>query len=74
MSANGQIICITHLPQVAAKANEHFKVYKEQTNDKTITYLSKLNKDERVNEIAGMLSGEKVTAAAIENAKNLINL
>ncbi|GAB4254662.1 MAG: DNA repair protein RecN [Vicingaceae bacterium] len=74
MSANGQIICITHLPQVAAKANEHFKVYKEQTNDKTITYLSKLNRDERVNEIAGMLSGEKVTAAAIENAKNLINL
>lgn len=74
MSANGQIICITHLPQVAAKANEHFKVYKEQTNDKTITYLSKLNREERVNEIAGMLSGEKVTAAAIENAKNLINL
>ena len=71
---NRQIICITHLPQIAAKGKEHFKVYKEITGDSYTSYMKHLNNDERITEIAQMLSGCDVTSAAINNAKELLNI
>ncbi len=67
-----QVITITHLPQIAAKGKEHFFVYKEDTTDRTITRIKKLAKDERVNEVARMLSGASLTNASIANAKDLL--
>jgi len=67
-----QLIAITHQPQIAAKANTHFFVYKEIKEDKIITSIKILNADERITAIATMLSGKKPTAAAFENAKEMI--
>lgn len=67
-----QIINITHLPQVAAKGQYHYKVYKEDHGQATQTKVQVLNAEQRIMEIAKMLSGEKVTAAAVENAKYLL--
>ena len=67
-----QVITITHLPQIAAKGKEHFFVYKEDTTDRTITRIKKLAKDERINEVARMLSGASLTNASIANAKDLL--
>lgn len=67
-----QVITITHLPQIAAKGKEHFFVYKEDTADRTITRIKKLVKDERVKEVARMLSGASLTNASIANAKDLL--
>ena len=72
LSAAHQVISITHQPQIAAKANTHFFVYKEIRNDKIITAIKQLNADERIITIATMLSGEKPTAAAFENAREMI--
>ena len=72
LSAEHQVISITHQPQIAAKANTHFFVYKENKGDKIITAIKILNKEERVSEIATMLSGKKPTAAAFENAKEMM--
>ena len=72
MSNNVQIIAITHLPQVAAKAHQHFKVNKININNTASSNLTKLNDSERVEEIARLMSGEIISNAAIENAKNLI--
>lgn len=73
MAAEIQIIAITHLPQVAAKGKQHFKIYKEIKNNKTITSLTDLSGEDKVQEIARMLSGKELTKAALENAKNLIS-
>ncbi|MGN1236658.1 MAG: DNA repair protein RecN [Bacteroidaceae bacterium] len=67
-----QVICITHQPQIAAKGQHHYRVYKDNTTDTTHTHIEKLNDKERVGEIAKMLSGEKITDAAISNAKTLL--
>ena len=72
LAANLQIICITHQPQIAGKANAHFFVYKEIKNDSVKTNIRLLNPDERITAIARMLSGEKPTAAALENAREMI--
>ncbi len=72
IAVQSQVISITHLPQVAAKGNEHFKVYKHNKNDKTLTSVSKLKEEERVEELAKMLSGRDLTAEARENAKVLL--
>ena len=72
LSNNRQVICITHQPQIAGKANAHFFVYKEIVNDEVKTNIMLLNKDERITAIAKMLSGEKPTAAAIENAREMV--
>jgi len=72
LAANRQIICITHQPQIAGKANAHFFVYKEIRNDAVKTNIRLLNEDERITTIARMLSGEKPTAAALENAREMI--
>lgn len=72
ISRNIQVIAITHLPQVAVKGNHHFKVYKADSEDATYTSMCELSKDDRVEEIARMLSGEVIDAAAINNAKSLL--
>lgn len=73
MSEHLQVITITHLPQVAGKGQQHFKVYKEDSETDTTTHINRLSTDERIQEIARMLSGSSITEAAIENAKTLIN-
>ncbi len=72
MANNRQIICITHQPQIAGKADAHFYVYKEFKNEQMQTTIRLLQEDERIDAIAKMLSGEKPTAAAIENAREMI--
>jgi len=72
LSSNRQIICITHQPQIAGKANAHFFVYKEIKNDTVKTNIRLLGQDERITTIAKMLSGEKPTAAALENAREIM--
>ena len=67
-----QLIAITHQPQIAAKANAHYFVFKEIKEDKIVTAVKLLNHDERITAIATMLSGEKPTAAAFENAREMI--
>jgi len=67
-----QVINITHLPQVAAKGGEHYHVYKDDTNDSTITRIKLLSTDERVMEIAKLLSGSEVTSTALKNAEELL--
>lgn len=73
ISKNIQVITITHLPQVAAKGDNHFKVYKQDTDESTFTAVRQLDNKERVMEIAAMLSGDKVSDAAINNARTLLN-
>lgn len=73
ISKNIQVITITHLPQVAAKGDNHFKVYKQDTDESTFTAVRQLDNKERVMEIAAMLSGDKVSEAAINNARTLLN-
>ena len=68
-----QIINITHLPQVASKGEVHFFVYKEDTDEGTATRLRKLSPQQRVEEIAKMLSGSNVTDAALEQARLLLD-
>lgn len=68
-----QLINITHLPQVAAKGDYHFKVMKREQNGRTLTELFSLNKEARIDEIAMMLSGNQVTPTAIAHAKQLMN-
>lgn len=73
MCADGhQVLAITHLPQIAACGDYHYKVYKEDDDDSTQTGIIKLNKEERITEIAQMMSGTTLSKAAIENAKSLI--
>lgn len=72
MATGMQIICITHLPQVAAKGKSHYTVYKDNKTNPVQTYVKLLDKDERVGEIAGMLSGDNISDAAIANARELL--
>lgn len=72
MATRMQVISISHLPQIAAAGNCHFKVYKEDNQDFTISHIRKLTYAERVKEIAGMMSGEEISAAALEAAENLL--
>ena len=72
LSASHQLIAITHQPQIAAKAAAHYFVYKEIKDDKIVTSIRLLNNDERIMAIAKMLGGEKPTAAALENAKEMV--
>ena len=73
MSMHMQVISITHLPQIAAKGNNHYKVYKEEINSVTTTNLKQLTADERIVEIAEMLSGKDISETAITHAKELLN-
>ena len=73
MSKKMQIISITHLPQIAAKGEHHFNVYKYEKLGTTNTKIKKLNKDERIEEIAKMLSGDQISSSALNHAKELLN-
>jgi len=73
MSKQMQVITITHLPQIAAKGNQHYKVFKEEVNNSTITNLKLLSEDERIVEIAEMLSGKNISDSALTHAKELLN-
>ncbi|WP_163518118.1 DNA repair protein RecN [Gelidibacter japonicus] len=73
MSKTMQVFTITHLPQIAAKGDTHFKVYKEDVDEITLTQLKRLNQDERIVEIAQMLGGINMSDSAIEHAKQLLN-
>ena len=72
LSHSHQLLAITHLPQIASRGEDHFFVYKEVTGKKTYTKVRKLPYDERIVEVARMLSGDKPTAVAMENAKELL--
>ena len=73
MSQHMQVITITHLPQIAAKGNQHYKVFKEDVGGITTTNLKQLSADERIVEIAEMLSGKNISDSAITHAKELLN-
>ncbi len=73
MSENMQVIAITHLPQIAAKGLQHYKVFKEDVDNQVITQLKELKSEERIVEIAEMLSGKDTSTTAIEHAKQLLN-
>ncbi len=73
MAENIQLISITHLPQVAAKANQHFKVSKKLKENQTLTEVRELSESERIKEIAELISGSNITEKAIDQAKELIN-
>lgn len=73
LSKNMQVFAITHLPQIAAKGQSHFKVYKQDSGSKTETNLKLLTENERINEIAQMLSGSSLPSSAIAHAKQLLN-
>ena len=71
-AAKRQVVSITHLPQIAAKGTTHYKVFKEEGDNGTTTRMTLLNNEERVQEIAQMLSGSEVTEAALDNARALL--
>ena len=73
MSSRMQIFTITHLPQIAAKGESHFKVYKTEMDDSTTTNLIKLNNQDRIVEIAKMLEGDNISNSAVAHAKQLLN-
>ena len=73
MSRKMQVITITHLPQIAAKGNQHYKVYKDEVNHITTTNLKQLSEDERIVEIAEMLSGKIISDSALTHARELLN-
>jgi len=73
LGSSMQVFTITHLPQVAAKGDHHFKVEKKIEGDKSLTKLNYLNPKQRIDEIAMMLSGNKITDTAIAHAKQLMN-
>ena len=73
MSEKRQVLSVTHLPQIASKADIHFRVFKSESNDRTTSKIVKLNMEGRIEEIAKMLSGKKITKTSISNAKELLN-
>ena len=72
ISLNNQVLCITHLPQVAIHADHHYAIKKSSHDEETYSTLAVLNEDERIEEIAKMLSGDVITPEAIDNAKRLL--
>ena len=73
MSENRQVLSVTHLPQIASKADIHFKVFKSESIKRTTSEIIKLNMEGRIEEIAKMLSGKKITKTSINNAKELLS-
>ena len=70
--ASQQVLAITHLPQIAAKGDAHYFVYKEDEGERTLTHIKQLDEKQRITELAHLLSGSKVTEAAMENARQLL--
>jgi DNA repair protein RecN (Recombination protein N) len=67
-----QVINITHLPQVASRGNKHYHVYKDDTDDSTFTRVKLLSAEERILEVARLLSGSEVTETSMKNARELL--
>jgi len=74
VSATHQVICVTHLPQIASFADKHFSVRKIVSNGTTITKVHELARTDRVKEIASLIGGEKVTDTVIKNAEEMLNI
>ena len=74
LAAGSQVLCVTHLPQIAGFADAHYTVAKTEKNGQTFASLTELRGDDRIEELARMLSGAKVTPAALENAKQLLEV
>lgn len=74
MGERAQVLCITHLPQIAALGLDHYRVHKQETETGTSSHISPLSTDERVQEVAVMLSGAQITDAALANARALLHL
>jgi DNA repair protein RecN (Recombination protein N) len=72
MANNMQVINITHLPQIASKGHHHYLVYKSDEKDTTYTDIAELNDDQRLKEIAKMLSGEQLTDTSLQHAKEFL--
>lgn len=72
LAAFHQVICITHLPQIAGMADQHYAVEKKQVENRTVSFIKKLSDEDRINEVAKLLSGEDLSKASIESAKELI--
>ncbi len=73
MSSNMQVISITHLPQIAAKGNQHYKVFKEEQNKSIHSNIKLLKEEERIHELAEMLGGKSISKTAIDHAKQLLH-
>jgi DNA repair protein RecN (Recombination protein N) len=73
MSRGMQVLAITHLPQIAAKGDQHYKVFKSTQGETTVSELKRLNHDERIKEIAEMLSGKDISDSALKHAQALLN-
>src|SRR5690625_542796 len=74
ISKDSQVLCITHLPQVAAMADTHFLITKEEKKDRTITYATELTNEEKILELSAMMTGSKVTSTAKEHGRKLLDL
>lgn len=74
MSGGMQVIVITHLPQIASKGDVHLKVFKQETEKEMITNIKELSSSERIEEIAGMLSGSEITSEALQNARVMLGV
>ena len=73
MSKNMQVITITHLPQIAARGDVHYKVFKRADNGLVESNIKRLNQEERISELAEMLGGKEMTSSAIAHAKQLLS-
>ena len=73
MGKEMQVLAITHLPQVASKGDSHFKVYKTDNEERTVSHVKKLDREERIRELAAMLSGSTINEAALLNARTLLD-
>lgn len=67
-----QVFAITHLPQVAVKGNTHFLVFKQDEGERTVSYVKELDREQRIREVARMLSGKEINDAALSNARALL--
>lgn len=74
LSENMQVISVTHLPQVAVAGHQHFKVFKREETERTVSHIVKIEGEDRIKEIAGMLSGSEINDASLSNAKTLLNI
>jgi DNA repair protein RecN (Recombination protein N) len=72
LAGTHQVLCITHLPQIAKFGDHHFRISKQVADGRTVTRITALNRQERVEELARMLGGEKITATTLKHAQELI--
>lgn len=72
LSSKRQVLIISHLPQIISKADNHFKIFKKDVNDETVTSIKELDYDERINEVARLISGDEITKETLKNAELLI--